>query len=214
MLLDMNRYSNEDIELCWNFVHRKLDPAAYEAAKQRMRESEDLFLLAAQLTPEPPPDECNEADREFDWNVFRRKSGIRLRTRSPIQALLAGPADPDVVESEECLRDALMMESVDQLEALISEDLILVGYHDSITSKASLLDAVRSQRLVHVGHEPRSFRVRQIRKDVAMTVLEVDLILLIDHEEATGGFRYSHVWAREGATWRLEHGHVSRMVSE
>lgn len=211
MLLDMSRYSDADIELCRRYALHELNPDQDAAAIARVLNSDDLWLLAIQLSPkvEGDPEEI-----EFSWNDLRRRcSSIHWRMRSPIQALLSEPADPNVVEAEESLRDALLMQDADRVDALIADELVLSGINGVVTTKAEEVKAIRTHTLVYVRYEPRAFRVRQLRKDVALTTVDADIIVLLgtDNDERVGFFRLAHVWALEAGTWRLTASQVAEL---
>jgi ketosteroid isomerase-like protein len=131
---------------------------------------------------------------------------------TPMQAILAGDADPEIVAMEARLRDAQLAADVGALDALISDDLLFTGPDGQLGTKAGDLDAHRSGAVRVRAHEPEELRVRRVGADVAVCALRTRLVVEAGGATFQGTYRYTRVWAREnGGPWRVVGGHVGEV---
>jgi ketosteroid isomerase-like protein len=126
-----------------------------------------------------------------------------------MRRVLVGAGDPEIVASEAALRAAQLAADVDALDRLISDDLLFTGPDGQLATKAQDLDAHRSGAVRVVAHEPEELRVRQAGADVAVAALRARLTVDVVGTRVSGTYRYTRVWVREGALWRVAGGHVS-----
>jgi len=128
--------------------------------------------------------------------------------------VLVGAPDPEIVALEARLRSAQLDANVDVLDQLISDDLLFTGPDGNLATKSQDLEAHRSGVVRFRNHQPQELRIRRVGKDVAITALLARLAVEIAGTVATGTYRYTRVWQREGdGKWRVVGGHVSE-VSE
>ncbi len=130
---------------------------------------------------------------------------------APVQAVLSGPADPDIVALEARLRAAQLDADVHALDALISENLLFTGPDGHLATKADDLAAHRSGAVRILGHEPESLQIRRVGAHVAVVALRTVLTVAVHGEVVMQGpVRYTRVWAHEAdGAWRVVAGHVS-----
>lgn len=131
-----------------------------------------------------------------------------------MEAVLVGPADPEIVALEARIRAAQLAGDVAALDSLIADDLLFTGPDGQLGTKAQDLEAHRSGAVRFRVHEPEELRVRRLGQDVAVTALRARLAVEVAGALVQGTYRYTRVWAREnGAPWRVAGGHVSEIPS-
>jgi ketosteroid isomerase-like protein len=129
-----------------------------------------------------------------------------------IQAVLVGPADPEIVDAESRLRAAQLAADVAALDALIADELLFTGPDGQLGTKAQDL-AAHAAGVVRIRvHAPEELRVRRVGSDVAVAALRTRLEVEVAGTLVRGTYRYTRVWAREaGGAWRVVGGHVSEV---
>lgn len=86
-----------------------------------------------------------------------------------MQAVLLGPADPEIVDCEAQIRAAQLAADVPALDRLIAEDLLFTGPDGQLGTKAQDLAAHGAGIVRFIGHEPEDLRVRRIGANVAVS---------------------------------------------
>ena len=128
-------------------------------------------------------------------------------------AVLVGAADPEVVTLEARMRAAQLAADVEELGALISEDLLFAGPDGQLATKAQDLEAYAKGFVRFLSHGPEELRIRRIGADAVVTSLVARLVVEALGEISTGTYRYTRIWAREhGGPWRVVGGHVSELA--
>ena len=129
-----------------------------------------------------------------------------------LSAVLVGAPDDEIVALEARIRKAQLDADVDELGALISDELLFSGPNGQLGTKAQDLEAYASGMVRFLRHEPRELRIRRVDAGVAVTSLLADLSVSVNGAVEEGQFRYTRVWARENdGRWRVAGGHVSRV---
>ena len=128
---------------------------------------------------------------------------------APMQAVVAGPVDPDIVACEARLRAAQLAADVAELDALIADELLFTGPDGQLGTKAQDLEAHGSGLVRFRRHAPEELRMRRVGRDVVVTALRARLAVEVAGTLIEDTVRYTRVWAREGGTWRVVGGHVS-----
>lgn|SRR5512146_3218508 len=129
-----------------------------------------------------------------------------------MQAVLIGPADPEIVACEAQMRAAQLSADVPVLNRLIADEVLFTGPDGQLGTKAQDLDAHGSGVVRFRAHEPEELRVRRVSDDVAITALRARLEVEVVGAVVRGTFRYTRVWARQnGGSWRVLGGHVSEV---
>ena len=132
----------------------------------------------------------------------------------PLNAVLVGPDDPEIVALESRIRSAQLAADVSALDALIAEELLFTGPDGELGSKAQDLRAYASGIVRFRSHDPEELRIRRVFSDVAITALRTRLAVEVDGRLVRGTYGYTRVWARErGEAWRVVGGHVSEVPS-
>lgn len=135
---------------------------------------------------------------------------------APLEAVLIGPPDPEIVALETELRRAQLEADVAGIDRLIDDDLLFAGPDGSLGTKADDLEAHGSGVLRMREHEPEELRIRRVGTDVALVSLRTRLVVEVAGTLVRGLFRYTRLWAREAphGTWRVVGGNVSPVTSE
>lgn len=129
-----------------------------------------------------------------------------------MEAVLVGPADPEIVAREAEIRAAQLGADVAALDRLIADELLFTGPDGSVGTRAQDLEAHRSGVVRFRAHEPEELRIRRVGADVAVAALRARLRVEVAGQLVEGTFRYTRVWAREGGgPWRVVGGHVSEV---
>jgi ketosteroid isomerase-like protein len=129
-----------------------------------------------------------------------------------MEAVLIGPADPEIAACEAQLRAAQLAADVSALSRLIADEVLFTGPDGQLGTKAQDLDAHGSGAVRFRAHEPEELRVRRVNDDVAISALRARLVVEVGGVEVRGVFRYTRVWARQnGEDWRVLGGHVSEV---
>ncbi len=128
---------------------------------------------------------------------------------SPLQRVLVGPDDDEIVTLEARLRAAQLAADVAALDALIDDELLFTGPDGKLGTKAQDLAAHRSGAVRIREHEPIELRIRRIDSDAAIVALLTRLTVDVGGSTVNGTFRYTRIWAREQGAWRVAGGHVA-----
>lgn len=130
-----------------------------------------------------------------------------------VQAVLVGPADPEIVALEARLRSAQLTGDVDALDALIADQLLFTGPDGNLGTKARDLDAHRAGTVRFRSHVPKELRIRRVGTNVAVCALLAELAVEVNGTTSRGTYRYTRVWAQESTgPWRVVGGHVSQVA--
>ncbi len=130
----------------------------------------------------------------------------------PLDDVLVGAPDPEIVELEGRLRAAQLAADVAALDALIAEDLLFVGPDGRLATKSQDLEAHATGVVRFREHVPEELRVRRVGTggSVAVTSLRARLAVEVAGALNRGTYHYTRVWARDDAgNWRVVGGHVS-----
>lgn len=129
-----------------------------------------------------------------------------------LQAVLVGPADPEIVTCEAEIRAAQLAADVVALDRLIGDALLFTGPDGQLGTREEDLAAHGSGAVRFREHEPEELRIRRVGADVAVSALRARLAVEVGGALLRGTYRYTRVWAREGGgPWRVVGGHVSEV---
>ena len=117
---------------------------------------------------------------------------------------------PEIEAKENELRLAMLDSDLVQLEALLHPELIFSGPDGSWVGKAEDLD---SHRAGVMKLSQLDFGDREIRHwgDAAVVVVDAEMAGQFGGEDFNGRFRYTRVWRKEDAGWRVVVGHCSQV---
>lgn len=155
-----------------------------------------------------------ESSQHFDDREVLMSTPIDSTSSSPdecaIEAVVVGPAEPEIVALETRLRAAQIASDVGVLNELIADDLLFTGSDGALATKAQDLAAHGSGIVRFRTHTHRELRTRRIGNNVVVVSLPAQLGVEIGSSLQQGAFRCTRVWATEsGGSWRVVAGHVS-----
>src|SRR4051812_3204396 len=127
-------------------------------------------------------------------------------TLTALRSVLVGPDDAEIVTLEAALRTAQLAADVDALDRLIADELLFTGPDGQLATKAQDLAAHRSGTLRIREHVPTELRIRRLGPDAAIVALRTRLTVDLQGSTITGTYRYTRIWAREQAQWRVAGG--------
>ncbi|KGO93001.1 nuclear transport factor 2 family protein [Flavobacterium subsaxonicum] len=117
-----------------------------------------------------------------------------------------------IVALEARFIEAMKASNVDELQELLSDDLIFTNQNGHIVTKADDLNMHRSGKLEIYSLET-SAQLITVFDDVAVVSVVQDLGGDFDGHTYAGIFRYTRVWKQTNSKWQIITGHVSQIVS-
>jgi len=130
-----------------------------------------------------------------------------------MRAVLVGPPDDEILILETRLRSAQMRAAVEELDALLSDDLLFSGPTGTLATKQEDLSAYATGAIRFLAHLPEELRVRRIGRSTALVSLRAQLSVEVSGRVVSGAYRYTRVWAQENAgNWKVVGGHVSALA--
>lgn len=117
-----------------------------------------------------------------------------------------------VVELEERLERAMLTSDVLVLDELLADDLLFTNHQGLVVTKQQDLEVHRSGllKLDSISASDRS--IRQLG-NVAIVAVRVQLAGRYANDDFEGTFRYTRVWALQGARWRIVAAHASMVAA-
>lgn len=132
-----------------------------------------------------------------------------------MQAVAAGPSDPEIVALEAEIRAAQLAADIPALDRLIADELLFTGPDGQLGTKEQDLEAHRSGVVRFRSHVPEELRMRRVGANVVVTALRAHLEVEVAGTLVRGTYRYTRVWSREGdGQWRVVGGHVSEVAGQ
>src|SRR5947209_508406 len=92
-----------------------------------------------------------------------------------MEAVLVGPADPEIGRGGAAIRAAQLAADVAALDRLIADGLLFTGPDGALGTKADDLAAHGSGAVRFRSHEPEELRVRRVGPDAAVAALRARL---------------------------------------
>jgi len=117
-----------------------------------------------------------------------------------------------IVALEARFIEAMKASNVNELQELLSDDLIFTNQNGHIVTKADDLNMHRSGKLEIYSLET-SAQLITVFDDVAVVSVVQDLGGDFDGHTYAGIFRYTRVWKQTNSKWQIITGHVSQIVS-
>lgn len=117
-----------------------------------------------------------------------------------------------VVELEEQLERAMRASDVQALDELLADDLLFTNHQGMVVTKQEDLDVHRSG-LLKLDSIVASDRRIRLLGPVAIVAVRVQLAGRYANDSFEGAFRYTRVWALQGARWRIVAAHASAVAA-
>jgi hypothetical protein len=116
-----------------------------------------------------------------------------------------------IVELEERLEGAMLTSDVTVLDELIADDLIFTSHDGRVFSKQEDLDVHKSGLLKLNALSSSDRTIRELGR-VAVVTVRVQLAGHHGDSHFEGAFRYTRIWAQQGARWQIVVAHASAVT--
>lgn len=113
-----------------------------------------------------------------------------------------------VREVEQRFKAALLKKDDVALGELLADDLVHIGFEGQVASKAEYMAFFKGGVWQYRKYEPTNVAVK-VLGNVAVVTGRVNRTIVINNEETTGAFAFTHVWLQAGNRWRLTSSQVS-----
>ena len=130
-------------------------------------------------------------------------------------SFLQGASTPETQTTENKVKEveqrftvALLKKDDVALGELLADDLVHVGFEGQVASKAEYMAFFKEGVWQYRKYEPTKLAVK-VLGNVAVVTGRVDRTIVINNEETTGAFAFTHVWLQTGNRWRLTSSQVS-----
>ena len=111
--------------------------------------------------------------------------------------------------AEERLREAILASDVDALDALLSDELVLVSAEGHVLHKEDDLELYRSGRMRVTRYDPSELAIVLHGADVGVVVVRVQVAGELSQKPFASTFRFSRTYVREDSRWRIACSHAS-----
>ncbi|MBD2703217.1 nuclear transport factor 2 family protein [Spirosoma sp. BT702] len=116
-----------------------------------------------------------------------------------------------IQEAEDRLMKAQLSSNVDELDALLADDLQAVGPDGRLTGKADDLAAHRTH-IFRIDSLTRvSLTIKILKPDIAVTFVGMDIKGSIQDQPASGHYQYTRVWCMANGQWQITAAHISQV---
>ena len=116
-----------------------------------------------------------------------------------------------VRELEQRFTTALLKKDAVELDKLLADDLVHIGFEGQIAGKAEYMTFFKQGTWQYQKYEPTNVAVKSLGK-VAVVTGVVNRKIVINNVETTGAFAFTHVWSQTDGTWRLASSHVTTVT--
>ena len=116
-----------------------------------------------------------------------------------------------IQEVEDRLRQAQLTSDVDELDALLADDLLAIGPDGQLANKADDLTAHRSHIFRIETITRLDLTIKPIQPNVVVTFVLMDIQGYIHDQLASGRYRYTRVWTNQDSRWQITAAHISQV---
>ncbi|MDB5019028.1 MAG: hypothetical protein JWQ28_155 [Pedobacter sp.] len=109
---------------------------------------------------------------------------------------------------EQELQQAMLDSNVEELDELILDDLIFTNHMGVVLTKKSDLDAHRTRTLTIASLQASEQTIRPFGDTIVVSVL-MHISGKYDGHSFEGANRYTRVWVKYGASWKIAVAHAS-----
>ena len=113
-----------------------------------------------------------------------------------------------VTQVQQRFTAALLKRDAAEFETLLADDLVHISFEGQIANKTEYMEFFKQGAWKYTKYEPSKVVVK-IVGNAAVVTGRVDRTILINNNEITGAFAFTHVWSRTGDSWRLTSSHVT-----
>lgn len=91
---------------------------------------------------------------------------------------------------------------------LLADDLLHISFDGQVAGKTEYMAFFKEGAWQYRKYEPSNITVK-VLGNVAVVTGRVDRAIVINSQETTGAFAFTHVWVRAGNRWRLTSSQVT-----
>jgi hypothetical protein len=117
-----------------------------------------------------------------------------------------------VRELEQLFTTALLKKDAAELDKLLADDLVHIGFEGQIASKTEYMAFFKQDIWRYHKYEPTNMAVKSLG-NVAVVTGVVNRKIVINNVETIGSFAFTHVWSVSGGNWRMISSHVTTVPS-
>jgi len=123
-------------------------------------------------------------------------------------ASAAQTTSPVTLELEQRFTSALLKKDAVELDKLLADDLIHIGFEGQIAGKTEYMAFFKQHIWHYQKYEPTKVTVKSLGNVAVVTGL-VNRKIIINKVETEGAFAFTHVWLQSRDKWRLTSSHVT-----
>jgi hypothetical protein len=116
-----------------------------------------------------------------------------------------------IIDAESRLIEAMQASNIEELEALISNDLVFTGHTGQVFTKQMDMEAHRTGNIKIYSIEI-SEQVIKLLDNVAVVSVRKDISGSFFGEVEVGIYRYTRVWQCTGDIWQVVAAHATQIV--
>ena len=113
-----------------------------------------------------------------------------------------------VLALEQRFNSSLLERNEKAFDELLADDLVHIGFEGQIVSKIEYMSFFKTGAWRYLKYQPSKVSVK-VFGDAAVVTGRVDRVIRINDRETSGAFAFTHVWSRDGSTWRLRTSQVT-----
>lgn len=113
-----------------------------------------------------------------------------------------------ITQVEQSFTAALLKKDDVVVGELLADDLVHIGFEGQVAGKTEYMAFFKQGVWQYRKYEPTNLAVK-VLGNVAVVTGRVNRTIVINSEETTGSFAFTHVWLLTGDRWRLTSSQVS-----
>ena len=130
-------------------------------------------------------------------------------------SFLQGTSTPATETTEHTVREveqrftaALLKKNAVAFDDLLADDLLHFSFDGQIANKAEYMAFFKEGPWQYRKYEPTNVAIK-VLGNVAVVTGRVNRTIVINNNETTGAFAFTHVWSRAADRWRLTASQVT-----
>ena len=116
-----------------------------------------------------------------------------------------------VREVEQRFTAGLLKKDAVAVDELLADDLLHISFDGQVANKAEYMAFFKEGPWQYRKYEPTNVAVK-VLGNVAVVTGRVNRTIVINNNETTGAFAFTHVWSRTENRWRLTSSQVKAIV--
>ncbi len=117
----------------------------------------------------------------------------------------------EILDAEEILRVAMVKSDIDQLQALISDDLLFTSHFGALVSKEDDIRVHQSGSLNFESIE-LSEHIIKLHLNFAAVSVQAEIKATFNGRPSDGSFMFTRIWSKQFGKLKVVAGHVSQRI--